>query len=95
MPKELNDGNLKKALTVLDVMNFTEEERAIYEGQLDWLRMEASALKKMEEKGIEKGRIEGKIEGKIEIATKMKAAGMTDDTIQQITGLSADEIAKA
>ena len=91
LPKELNDGNLKKALTVLDVMNFTEEEREIYEGQLDWLRMEASALKKMEEKSIEKGRIEGKIE----IATNMKAAGMTDETIQQITGLSADEIAKA
>ena len=103
LPKELNNKNLKKALTVLEVMNFTEEERTIYEGHLDWLRIEASALKKMEEKSIEKGKIEGRIEGeqigiekgKIEIATKMKAAGMTDEIIQQITGLSADEIAKA
>ena len=101
LPKELNNKNLKKALTVLEVMNFTEEERTIYEGHLDWLRIEASALKKMEEKsiekgkiegriegeqiGIEKGKIEGRIEGKIEVAKRLKAIGMTNETIQEAT----------
>ena len=32
LPKELNNMNLKKALTVLDVMNFSESEREILEG---------------------------------------------------------------
>ena len=98
LPKELNNKNLKKALTVLEVMNFTEEERTIYEGHLDWLRIEASALKKMEEKSIEKGkiegRIEGRIEGKIEVAKRLKAIGMTNETIQEATDLSLEEIEK-
>ena len=39
------------------------------------------------------GKIEGKsIERNIEIAKNMKDAGMTKEAIQQITGLSIDEI---
>ena len=90
LPKELNNLSLKKALTVLEVMDFTPEERMIYQGQLDWLRIEASALKKMEEKSIEKGRIEGKIE----VTKKLKALGMSNKTIQKATGLSLEEIKK-
>ena len=32
LPKELNDENIKKALTILEVMNFTAEERSLYQG---------------------------------------------------------------
>jgi predicted transposase/invertase (TIGR01784 family) len=55
LPKQLNDIVLKKALEVLEVMRFTADEREGYEERLKWLRMEASALEKAEEKGIEKG----------------------------------------
>jgi len=51
-----------------------------------------------EQIGIEKGKIEGEqigIEkGKIEIAKNMKAAGMSNEVIQEITRLSVDELAK-
>ena len=53
LPPELDNKELKKALTVLDVMNFGEEEREIYEGHLKWLRVEANTLKKYEAKGFE------------------------------------------
>ena len=61
LPKELDNVALKKALTVLDVMNFTDEEREAYEDHLKWLRIEANTLKKQLEKGIAKGRYEERI----------------------------------
>ena len=42
--------------------------------------------------GIVEGEIKGKIEGKTEVAQKMKEAGMANVIIQQLTGLSEDEI---
>ncbi|XVN44642.1 MAG: Rpn family recombination-promoting nuclease/putative transposase [Rickettsia hoogstraalii] len=54
LPKELNSKELKKALNVLEVINLSDEEREEYENRLNWLRIEASAVKKMEEKTIEK-----------------------------------------
>lgn len=59
LPKELNTPALKKALNVLEVMNFGEDERDAYEERLKWLRVEANTLKKYEEKGREEGREEG------------------------------------
>ena len=46
LPKELNDNNLKKALEVLNVMNFSSEERELYDDHLKWLMIEANTLKK-------------------------------------------------
>lgn len=63
LPKELDNPALKKALGVLEVMNFDPEEREAYEAHLKWLRVEANTLKKYEAKGFEEGKIEGKIEG--------------------------------
>ncbi|HJD57999.1 MAG TPA: Rpn family recombination-promoting nuclease/putative transposase [Rickettsia endosymbiont of Ceroptres masudai] len=54
LPKELNSKELKKALNVLEVINLSDEEREEYENRLNWLRIEASAVKKMEAKTIEK-----------------------------------------
>jgi len=59
LPKELDDENLKKALHVLDVLNFSEEERELYEDHLKWLRIEANTLKKTAEKAREEGIAEG------------------------------------
>ncbi|MBQ6955006.1 MAG: hypothetical protein IJP80_00095, partial [Bacteroidales bacterium] len=46
--------------------------------------------------GREEGRAEGREEGRAEeamnIARKMKASGMSDDTIMQLTGLQAEDL---
>jgi len=104
LPKELDDKHLKKALKVLEIMNFSNQERDIYEDHLKWLRIEANTLKKAEEKGIEKGlakgleegiqkgKAEGQLESKLEIAKNLIAKGFDEKTILEITGLSLQEI---
>ncbi len=84
LPPELNNQNLKKALSVLEVMNFSSEERDAYEEHLKWLMTEASTLKKARE--------EGKEARNIEIAKAMLLDGDTVEKIAKITGLSIVEI---
>ena len=88
LPPALNDPALKKALGVLDIMNFGEEEREAYEEHLKWLRIEANTLKKYEAKGFQ----EGKAERNIEIALNMLKKGISVDTICEVTGLSSSEL---
>jgi predicted transposase/invertase (TIGR01784 family) len=71
LPKELNDPCLKKAIQVLNVINFSEEERNAYEDRLKWLMIEEDTISKYIqeglligiEKGMEKGREEGMEKG--------------------------------
>ena len=51
LPSALDNPALKKALNVLDIMNFKPDEREAYEEHLKWLRIEANTLKKYESKG--------------------------------------------
>jgi predicted transposase/invertase (TIGR01784 family) len=88
LPKELNNRALQKALTVLEVMNFSTEEREAYEDHLKWLMIEANTLKKAEEKGRE----EGRKEEKFALAKKMLDEGESTDKIIKYTGLSKEEI---
>lgn len=100
LPQKLNDAALKKAINVLDVMQFSPEEREAYDGHLKWLRMEASALKKAEEKGeargvvkgIAKGIAKGRAEEKLEIARNLLKAGVETELITKITGLTKEDI---
>mgnify|MGYP000491093139 FL=1 len=98
LPKELNDANLKKAINVLEVMNFSEEERDFYEDHLKWLRVETNSLKKMRAEGKAEGKAEGRAEGKaeekIEIAKKMLAKNHSISDISDLTGLTSEEISK-
>ncbi len=98
LPQELNNPTLKKAINVLNVMNFTDEEREAYEDHLKWLRIEANTLKKYEQKGIEQGiqigEARGKIEGKIEIAKEMLLANEPIDKIIKYSKLTKEEIIK-
>jgi len=102
LPKELNDPNLKKAINVLSVMNFTPEEREAYEDHLKWLRIEANTIKNYEqrgeirgrEEGIQIGEARGKAEEKIEIAKKMLLKNHSISDISDLTGLSPEEISK-
>ena len=94
LPTELNDDNLKKAITVLEVMNFSDEERDFYEDHLKWMMIEASTVKKAEEKAEARGKAEGKAERDIEIAKAMLLDGDSAEKIAKITGLSITEIKK-
>ena len=101
LPKELEDEKLKKALTVLEVMNFNDEEKEAYDDHLKWLRIETNTLKNYEQKGIEqgieqgieKGREIGKAERNREIALKMLAKNKDDDEILELSELTSQELA--
>ena len=102
LPKEISTDELNKALTVLDVMNLTEKERDLYEGQLKWLRIETNTLKKAEDKGMKKGLKKGILKGiekgiekgKIAIAKNMLQEKSDINFIQKVTDLSIEEINK-
>ena len=88
LPKILDNPELKKAINVLEVMNFTDAEREAYEDHLKWLRIEANTLKKYGEKA----KAEGEYSKAIEIAKKMLAKGRAHEEIIEFTGLSLTEI---
>jgi predicted transposase/invertase (TIGR01784 family) len=92
LPEELDEPELKKAVRVLEVMNFTEAEIEVYEDHLKWLMTEASALEKAEVKGFEKGIEKGIQQEKIEIAKSMLSKGLDIKLIQELTGLDKQTI---
>ncbi|CAN0577811.1 unnamed protein product [Ectocarpus sp. 12 AP-2014] len=110
LPPELDNAYLKKALSVLEVMNFTDDERSAYEDHLKWMRIEANTLKKTYQKGIEEGieqgiekgmekgieqGIEKGIEEGIEqTAIKMLKQKLDHKLISDVTGLSREQIIK-
>ena len=88
LPQSLDDAPVKKAIEVLSVMNFTDEEREAYEDHLKWLRIEANSLKKAEEKGRE----EGEKNKSLEIAAALLKQGLPISQISEATGLSPEEL---
>lgn len=88
LPKGLNGKSVERALNVLEHINFTPEEREVYEGQLKWLRDETSTL----EKRFEKGRAAGREEGALETAKNLLDLGVPIEVIAQATGLSKKQI---
>jgi predicted transposase/invertase (TIGR01784 family) len=106
LPQELNNHSLRKALNVLEVMNFTKEERDAYEEHLKWLRMEANTLKKHaaeaeargieigEARGIEIGEARGEENKAMVMARKMLAKGKPIEEIIEFTDLTKEQIDK-
>lgn len=103
LPLELDDPAIKKALDVLNVMNFAPEEREAYEDHLKWLRIEANTLKKSEARGfaqgeqigIAKGREEERqknLEEKKSIARNLLKMGVDAEMVSKATSLSVEEI---
>ncbi len=88
LPLQLDDPALKKALNVLEIMNFTSEERETYEDHIKWLRMETSALKKQELKSFGAGRSQALQE----TALKMLEMHMSPQVVSECTGLSIEEL---
>ena len=94
LPKELDNDKLKKALKVLDVLNFSEEERELYEDHLKWLRIEANTLKKTAEKALAEGISIGEARSIEKTALNMLKQKLDNKLISSVTGLSLEEIAK-
>jgi predicted transposase/invertase (TIGR01784 family) len=94
LPKELSDNNLKKALEVLNVMNFSSEERELYDDHLKWLMIEANTLKKTREEGREEGIAIGETRGIEKTAISMLQQKLDDSLIKSVTGFSQDQLDK-
>lgn len=78
LPKELDQPELKKALGVLDHLNFDPKEREAYESRLAFLRMETSAIKKKYLDGLKEGKEEGLKEGEAKGIEKGKEEGLKE-----------------
>ena len=100
LPEYLDDAPLKKALDVLEIMKFSQEERDAYEAHLKWLRMEVSAVKaaeikaeaRGEEIGVQKGIQIGELRAIEKMALGMLKKNIDLNLISAITGLSAEQI---
>ena len=92
LPASLNQPYLKKALQVLTVMNFTQEERAIYDGHLDWLRIEESALRKIRQDGKAEGLAEGELKTKTTLVLNMHNNGVDASNIAKLSELNLEEV---
>lgn len=96
LPTAINKPELKKALGVLEQINFSQAERDAYEDRLKWMRIEANTLKKRfndgKSEGLAEGETKGKNEEKTAIAKKMLADGLDFATIKKYTGLVDEEI---
>ncbi len=100
LPKILEQQPLQKALSVLEIMNFTSEERDAYEGTLKWFQVEANTLKKAEERGLERGIEIGEARG-IEIGEARSIEEMVRklllkqcdlDLVCAVSGLSKEKV---
>jgi len=102
LPTQINTPEIKKALQIMQEMEFTAYERDLYNTHLDFLRMEYSAfekkfndgMKKGREEGLEKGLEKGREEEKINIAKAMLRQGIEIKLIALFTGLSEESVTK-
>ena len=102
LPAPLNDPCLKKALHVLETMNFTKKEREEYEAKLNWWRIETSALDKKGEVSFQLGIEQGRQERQEEITKAqeerrrliqgMLQKGLDISIIMECTGLTEEAL---
>ena len=83
---------LLEAKEKLDSFKLPDPEKQDYARFVENLRYRESMAESTFDSGKIEGKIEEKIERNIEIAKKMKEASMPNEVIQQVTGLSGDEI---
>lgn len=83
---------VRKALQVLDKLNFAPEELDAYEGHLKWLRAQESALLKVQRDSLEEGKALGIQEGKKEMVLSMLQHGFEIEVISRMSGYSQQEV---
>ena len=92
----LRDPEIGKAVEELKISGFTDAELRAYDKFWDSVSVERTLIDDSYQKGREEGRVEGMEKGmnqrSLEIARKMLAKGMDEDTIMDLAGLTAEEI---
>ena len=80
----------------LEISGFSDAELRAYDKFWDSVSVERTLIDDSYQKGREEGRVEGMEKGmnqrSLEIARKMLAKGMDEDTIMDLAGLTAEEI---
>ena len=106
MPFKARKAVFDRLEQIASKANMSVEERNQYETEWkiynDYFNTIDSAKREGKEEGREEGRIEGREEGRIEgreegiilVAQNLKRMGMTNEQIQQATGLTLNEIAQ-
>lgn len=93
MPVDLIDNSVfQKFFTVAEFINFSKEERHMYDQDLKRRMDNAAAEEYIKYVSKAEGKAEGKLEEKVEIAKKMKSRGVLFEVIAEDTGLSLEEI---
>ena len=97
VPEELLENpEINKALEEVKISAFTDEELRAYDKFWDRVSSEKTLMEGRYEEGMKEGMEVGKQAGleekALEIARNMKAAGMAEDLICKMTGLSKKEI---
>lgn len=96
IPANTNDKGLEEAYNDANTHQWTKDELWAYDSVF-MARQDARGREELKiERAEEKGRVEGKIEGKTErnheVAINSIKAGLSNDIIKMITGLSDDQI---
>ena len=106
MPWKAQKAAFEKLMERAEIANFTPEEQASYEAQLDAYRVMNSAMARSKldgkeegikegmEKGIKQGIEKGSQLKAQEVARRLKELGVDPDIISQSSGLSREEIEK-
>ena len=110
MPFKARKAVFDRLEQIASKANMSPEERQQYENEWkiynDYFNSIDSAKREGKEEGRMEGRIEGREEGRIEgriegreegiilVAQNLKRMGMTNEQIQQATGLTLNEIAQ-
>ncbi len=109
-PAALQERVFTRLFEQAEISKFNQSELLQYEDSVNAYRDIVNAIKTAEKKKFEEGKAEGRAEGlaegraegraegeknkACEIATKMKASGISVDDIMKITGLTEEEVSK-
>ena len=95
VPTELMENPLiEKAVSLMEVSAMTDEERYMYDKNIDSISVEKTLVNAAIRKGEAQGIALGEAKKSIEIAKNLKSLGVDIDIIAQGTGLSPDQIEK-
>ena len=93
-PAELQGRVFDRLFQTAEIAKFNSRERREYEQSSNAYRDIKNGMDSAEKEGIKKGIKEGERKERLKNAKAMKAYGMPDEAISNITGLSLDEISK-
>ena len=100
----LADPQIRKALSIVEESAYTDEQLLGYDKFWDVISVEKTLFYSANRRGVKQGLAQGLAQGieqglaqgreqeKIHIAQKMKALGMDTKTIEQVSGLTAEQI---